>query len=50
MDRIHDRPTVIPMHIKSTDDSSHFEEFMDVDLQLPCHVMDGTSDKHLRDF
>jgi len=34
-DHIRERPAAIPMHIKSIDDTSNFDEFPDVDLKLP---------------
>ena len=34
-DHIRERPPAIPMHIKSIDDTSNFDEFPDVDLKLP---------------
>merc|ERR1719489_731258 len=40
-DHIRERPAAIPMHIKSIDDTSNFDEFPDVDLKLPCNAGDA---------
>lgn len=32
---IRERPAAIPMHIKSIDDTSNFDEFPDADLNIP---------------
>ena len=34
-EHIRERPAAIPMQIKSIDDTSNFDEFPDVDLQIP---------------
>jgi len=42
-DHIRERPAAIPMHIKSIDDTSNFDEFPDVDLKLPGCGGGGTA-------
>jgi len=37
-EHIRERPAAIPMQIKSIDDTSNFDEFPDVDLNIPTGV------------
>ena len=38
-EHIRERPAAIPMQIKSIDDTSNFDEFPDVDLNIPTGKM-----------
>jgi serine/threonine kinase 38 len=38
-EHIRERPAAIPMQIKSIDDTSNFDEFPDVDLQIPTGIL-----------
>ena len=39
-EHIRERPAAIPMQIKSIDDTSNFDEFPDVDLNIPTGKFD----------